>query len=160
MLHFHFSSRVEFKNLPELREKLKCSGGRLVIYHNVWSLFAISSLEPRLIHVAQHESRIQVGIRQSRRTLWAGWWSLTGAIQTGMALAHNLSGGLDVTYLYGGDEIVRSPEEEDIFTRQYNAQAQKIRRLGLLAGPLGFIVLAALCVGYVLAMTHIFPTNE
>jgi hypothetical protein len=150
MIHFSINKRAEFTNIDQVRAACRERGGSAILYRNVWSLFAISESQPRLVHVHTYESRVLVGFRESLRTLWAGWWSLSGSLQTGMALAHNLSGGIDVTYLYCTDANERTPEGDRAFEAKYAIEARRIAIRSFIAAPMALVLLVALFFAWIL----------
>lgn len=97
MLHFDWEVKADDKTLPPLLARRKQLGGRIVVFKRVTSFVFLSRRSNHYDVVDRYENRSLRGLLISWPTLLFGWWSLTGALETFHALAHNLLGGMDVT---------------------------------------------------------------
>src|SRR5687768_15843040 len=120
------SWEAQFPNAEAVKADWTAKGGSIVIYRDVWSLLSFTKSEPKLIHVLPSESRVKVGLRESRRMLWAGWWALLGFAEVASALTHNLSGGIDVTRAYGYRDEPLSSEDAKLIEEQLKLESKRI----------------------------------
>src|SRR5688572_2425899 len=107
MLHVDWESRANQSALPEILERRRVSGGKIVVYQRVVSFVFFTRLSNHYYLVGPYESRWLHGLRFFAPTFLTGWWSPSGFLNTCYALAHNLLGGVDVT------DQLSSPEARD-----------------------------------------------
>ena len=97
MLHVDWESRANQQALPEILERRRISGGKIVVYQRVVSFVFFVRLSNHYCLVGPYESRRWRGLMFFGPTLITGWWSPSGFLHTCYALAHDLLGGVDVT---------------------------------------------------------------
>src|SRR5947208_5566617 len=102
MFTFKSVTQAKFDNLAQIRRERERWGGSIVLYKSAWAFFTFSGVYPRLALVHPKRNRSLVGLRESVRTLLLGWWSIHGIFNVPKVLAHNLSGGIDVTRIFAG----------------------------------------------------------
>jgi hypothetical protein len=145
---------AKFENLPQIRRERELRDGSIILYRRAWSFFTMSGVTPRLVLVRPHQSRVLIGLKCSLGTLLFGWWSLHGLVATPRALAHNLSGGLDVTRIYAGPPPpVPGSREAEEFYRGLQVAMDRIEaraRVGIAITLIIAATLVVLVVRYVL----------
>ncbi|HUJ45387.1 MAG TPA: hypothetical protein VLW52_17460 [Opitutaceae bacterium] len=145
---------AEFDNLPQIRRERELWGGSIILYRRAWSFVTLSGSAPQLMLVRPHQSRVIAGLKCSLGTLLFGWWSFAGLLSTPRALAHNLSGGLDVTRIYAGPPppVPGSKEAEELY-RELQIASDRIEargRVGIVITIVLALILFILLVGFVL----------
>ena len=88
---------VRIANVDALRSKYHADGGRFVVSLSCVSLIVISFIKPRIRWIPPRRSPHWGGLAWSVSSLFLGWWSVGGLINTQLVLAHNLLGGFDIT---------------------------------------------------------------
>ena len=129
-------------------------GGSIILYKHAWSLITFSGSYPELVLVRPYQSRVLAGLRCSLGTLLFGWWSFASLFATPRALAHNLSGGLDVTRIYAGPPppVPGSKEAEKLY-RELQIASDRIEtraRVGIVITLVLALALFILLVRFVL----------
>ncbi len=114
--------KVSASQLEELRGKLELSGGRVIAYAEVISLFIVSAVSYQLRWVSDSGDRLAPGIKSSALSLLLGWWSFSGVCLTLSALSWNFGGGQDVT------DSIKSSNPNDKPFLQYNDRVQFRRK--------------------------------
>jgi len=96
-VHWTWTEQAKIKNLPTLLEHVRLRGGSIVQYDHVVSACIIGQRMPYYEWVGPGKSRPLAGVKHAALCLVLGWWSLPGTLWTPMAIAHNLTGGVDAT---------------------------------------------------------------
>jgi hypothetical protein len=137
MLHFDWEAKVDDAELPALLARRQQLRGRIVVFRRVTSFVFLSRRSNHYCVVDPVENRGLRGLVFSWPTLLFGWWSLTGALETFHALAHNLLGGVDVT-----EQVVPPVQPPDLAAGRKFARRRFALSIGLLVAT--FVMLFAL----------------
>jgi hypothetical protein len=97
MIHIHLSDDAPIPRLAESIARQKSEGGRLVLYHRVWSALVVSMSQRRVEWVPASHSRVAPGIKHCLFSLFLGVWGVSLVAQVPLCLITNLRGGIDVT---------------------------------------------------------------
>ena len=115
MLEFDWNVRANPKVLPELIERRKLTGGRIVVFKRVASFIFVSRTSDHYCLVGEHESSTFRGLLFFLPTFFVGWWSPSGFLATFYALAHDLLGGVDVTEEIDDPGKLRDKQKDPVF---------------------------------------------
>ena len=129
MFVYQQQKQIPIENLPDLLEKHRKYGGRIIMYQSVWSAIVVSETAQHFVWVSKKSSRIRTGMKHSMSTLLVGWWSPIGLISTICALVMNFSGGVDFTSAF----TASSPEKQDYYYLRNTKKMKRIRLYTLLS---------------------------
>jgi len=147
MIDFGIERTLKLRDIERLRSHQLKAGGSYVLYLSCVSFVFVSIRTPALVWIGPLQNHFLKGIWHSLPSLFLGWWSLDGLMNTPLVLAHNLLGGFDMTstvldpYTRDGDCKWESADVERRFQR---------RRFNL------FLVLIAVGILFVIPMILYF----
>lgn len=126
MIHVHLDDDGPIPDLDDSVAQQKEYGGRLVMYHRVWSAILISQTQHRIEWVPPSGSRVLPGLKHCLYSLVLGIWGVTLISQVPLCLIMNLRGGIDVTAQFSDrnpDSFHTEPPDPDQAKRdERNAQ--------------------------------------
>jgi hypothetical protein len=141
------SGSLKISDIRKLRERSSLNGVAFVVYLRSASFIWFTSCSAKLVWVSPSESRVKRGLLISLSSLFFGWWSFEGMINTLLTLAHNLLGGFDMT-----DRILNPNTENGWLYWERDDLHRKFQKerfrffLGLLAFM--FLVVLPLVLGF------------
>lgn len=118
MLHIDWESRANQSALPEILERRRISGGKIVVFQRVVSFVFFTRLSNYYYLVGPYERRWLHGLMFFGPTFLTGWWSPSGFLYTCYALAHDLLGGVDVTEQISSPGTPRDRMKDISFARK------------------------------------------
>src|SRR5262245_15419157 len=124
MIEVGIERTFRLKDVARLRAHQLSAGGSYALYLSCWSFVFVSIKTPALVWIGPSQNRSLRGIWYSVPSLFLGWWSFDGLLNTPLVLAHNLLGGFDMTntildpYTCDGDYKWETADAQRSFQRR------------------------------------------
>ncbi len=120
-----WGEKTKIRNLPELLQNYRQSGGSIVEYRRIFSVLIFSRMYPVYEWVPPNTTRYAAGRKHALFCGLLGWWSIMGFFGTASIIINDLMGGIDVTKILTMPPPLPGQPFDDSAIRELNAARKR-----------------------------------